>query len=236
MTVVVGTTLAAFVMDDEDTWGAWLYNAEAMVEWGNDLGFEVTFFAALEVDARGVLPFAPLIARLDQLNGEYWTYMLDDGRTEVTTQNRIRHLTFGQNLVNDYCCADLAVTHMLFMAADCCPPSDAIQKLMALDWPIVGGEVTTYGLTGPKVDAYPFPVEEHMATAAFIMLSRDAFRVLRWRWDQDAGMTDDPCMHYDALVHNWPTFVRKDCLGRHYPTAIGAIETRGHDMRVHRSE
>lgn len=238
MIVVVGTTLTTFAMDNPETWGAWLLHAEAMQTFGLGAGYEVKFFAAIEVDARGLDLFHPLLVRLAALGGEHWAFMLDDGRTQVTTNNRLRHITVGQNLVNDYCCDNLDVSHLLFMAADTEPPPDAIDKLMELNWPIVGGEVPTYGLTGPRVDGYkgyPFPVEEHMATAAFVMLSREAFRHLRWRWDLDAGMTDDPCLRSDALRLGWPTYVRKDCVGKHHPEYIGAVETRGHDMTVHRS-
>jgi hypothetical protein len=233
-TVVVGTTTCAAYMDQEDTWGAWLYAAEAMQIFALGGGYEVRFFAALEVDARGLAPFQPLLVRLAELGGEYWTYSLDDGRTQVTTANRIRHLTMGQNLVNDYCCGDPDVSHLLFMAADTEPAADAIDLLTEVNHPVVGGEVTTYGLHGPRITTFPFVVEEHMATAAFVMLSREAFRLLRWRWDLDEGMTDDPCLHADALQRGWSTYVRKDCIGRHYPEAIGAVETRGHDMTVHR--
>ena len=93
MTVIAATTLAAFVMDDPDTWGAWLYPAEQILD---DLQ-PVEWFAALEVDARGLEPFAPLLDRFAAINTQagrtvchWWTYMLDDGRTEVTTGNRLQ--------------------------------------------------------------------------------------------------------------------------------------------------
>lgn len=241
--IVVATTLCAFAMDDRDTWGAWLRNAEAIRESHPD---GVTFFAAIEVDGRGIGPFSPLIDRLQQLGGEWWEYTLDDGRTSVTTANRLRHITMGQNLATDYACS-VGALHMLFMAADCEPPADAIPKLAGLNWPIVGGHVPTYCLDGPREEAsmtgtrldVPVPagadVRRHMASAAFIMLRRDLFTKLRWRWDIDAGMSDDPCMHHDALtLLGIPTYVRHDVVGRHYPECIGAVETRGHDLSVQR--
>lgn len=230
MTIVVGTTLHAYVTDQPDTCLAWLYNAEALQASHPD---GVKFFAALETDARGLAPFAAVIARLEAVGGEYWTFSLEDGRTEVTTSNRLRHITMGQNLVTDYCVSNLGTTHLLFMAADCAPPPDALPKLLELDHALVGGEVTTYCLSGPSVSKFPFPVEEHMATAAFILIRRDIFNVVRWRWDE--RMSDDPCMHHDALTfHGVTTYVRKDCVGRHYPEAIPAIEERGHDRKVYR--
>lgn len=228
--IVVGTTMAAFVMDQRDTWGSWLRNAEAIIASHPN----VHYFAALQLDARGLEPFQPLLDELARINGSYFTYSLDDGRTEVTTANRLRHITMGQNIVTDFACA-VGATHLLFLAADLAPDPDTLPKLLEMDHPLVGGEVSTYVLSGPKVDKYQFPVEEHMATAAYIMLARQVFNQLRWRWDADTGMTDDPCMHHDALhLLGIPTYVRKDCIGKHYPEAIGAIETRGHDMKVHR--
>lgn len=232
--IVVGTTLTAFAMDDPNCWGAWLNNAEMMQRLGESVGRPVSFFAAIETDARGIAPFAPLTARLSEVGGEWWDFRLDDGRTEVTTANRLRHITMGQNLVTDYAQATWA-THLLFMAADCEPPADAIERLIEVDHPLVGGEVGTYCLSGTPITGYPFPIEQHMATAAFVLLRRDLFRFLRWRWDADNGMTDDPCLEHDALLfHGVRTLVRKDVVGRHYPEAIGAVEHRGHDMTVHR--
>ena len=235
MTVIAASTLAAFVMDDPDTWGAWLYPAEQILDDGQD----VQWFAALEVDGRGLEPFAPLLDRFAAINTQagrtvchWWTYMLDDGRTEVTTANRLRHITMGQNLATDFTLA-AGASHMLFLAADLEPPWDAIPRLLEVDWPLVGGHVPTYCLDGPPVAGYPFPVHQHMATAAFVLIARPLLRFVRWRWDVDAGMSDDPCLHHDAAkFHGIETRVRHDVVGRHHPEAIGPVETRGHDMRV----
>ena len=229
--IIVGTTLAAFVMDQRDTWGSWLNHAEH-VRASHPHG--VHYFAAIQVDARGLEPFGPLLDELERIDGSYYTYSLDDGRTQVTTQNRLRHITMGQNIVTDYCCGVPSCSHLLFLAADLEPDPDSIPKLLALQHPIVGGEVTTYGFHGPRVARYEFPVEQHMATAAYVMLERRAFRFLRWRWDLDAGMSDDPCLQADADARGWRTYVRKDCIGVHYPQTIGPIEHRGHDMTVAR--
>ena len=227
--IVVGTTLCAFAMSRKEVWGNWLKNAELMQTMTDD---KVHFFAAIELDARGIEPFGPLIDRLAQVGGTYWSYTLDDGRTKVTTENRLRHITMGQNLVTEFCCSP-GISHLLFMAADCMPPPDAIPKLLEVNHPLVGGEVKTYCLSGPKVEGYAFPVQEHMATAAFVFIAREVFKQLRWRSDVDLGMTDDPSYHFDALeLLGIPTYVRKDVIGKHYPESIGAIETRGYDMKV----
>lgn len=236
MKVVVVSTMAPYVTDQPDTCLAWLYTAEGLRAEAEKVGCEVDFFAALEIDGRGLAPYAAVLARLAEIGGAHWTFSLDDGSTVKSTSSRLRFITLGQNLTVDYACANWA-THLLFMAADCEPPADAIPKLLEVDWPIVGGHVATYGLGGPLVEGYPFPVQQHMASAAFVMLRRDLFRFVRWRWDIDAGMSDDPCLHYDALqLHGFPTYVRHDVVGRHYPECIGAVETRGHDMTVVRAD
>lgn len=227
MSIVVGTTLAAFVMDQPDTWGAWLRNAETLQASHDG---PVRFFAAIEVDARGIAPFTPLLDRLAELGGEHWTFLLDDGRTQVTTANRLRHITCGQNLVTDY-----AVTAdadwLLFMAADCMAPDDVFARMLEMGHPLVAPNSPTYCLTGPEVAGFPFPVQDVMASAACIFIARDVFRRLRWRWD--SVDSDDPCYHKDAVdLLGIRTLVRQDVTARHFPEAIGPIEGRGHDMRV----
>jgi hypothetical protein len=238
--VVVATTLATYVTNDPDTSLAWLYDAERLRD---EASVPVQFFAAIETDSRGLAPFTPLTDRLTELGGTWWTFSFDDGATEVRTDNRLRRITLGQNMASTFT-LDNGGSHMLFMAADCQPPPDTIDKLLELDWPIVGGEVTTYGLHGPTLERHPrtgafldYPVELHMATAAFVMLDREILRKVHWRYDTDAGMSDDPALHHDAMNLGYATLVRKDVIGRHYPTAIGPIETRfpGRDMRIQRS-
>ena len=232
MTVVVATTLAAFVMDQDDTWGAWLRNAEAIKASHDD----VRYFCAIETDARHLGPFGPLVEALHDLGADWWTYHLDDGRTQVTTGNRIRHLTMGQNLASEYATA-AGATHLLFLAADLEPPPDCLPKLLEVDHPLVGGHVPTYCLDGPMDVGYPasWDVRTHMPTAAFVLIARRLFKQIKWRGDGEEGMTDDPAFHHDArTLHGVEALVRHDCVGRHWPESIGAIETRGHDMEVRR--
>lgn len=254
MTVVIGTTMAAFVTDQQDTSLAWLYNAEAIRDSTDDL---VLFFAALELDARGLTPFAPVLARMNEVAGQprdaaYWTFGFDDHADEITTANRLRRIVIGQNIVTEYAMT-VGASHLLFCAADCAPPPDVLPKLLEMDHPLVAPECSTYCLSGPTPmvpdvphasllpldrptkPRYPFPVQEHMASAACILLSREVFRQLRWRVDVDKGMTDDPALHHDALhLLGIPTYVRKDMQARHYPESIPRIEDRGHDMTVRR--
>lgn len=238
--VVVGTTIPAYVLDQPDTWGSWLRNAEGMLEAHPN----TSFFAALEVDSRGLEPFRPLLDRFDDLRTkgatvEHFVFLLDDGATEITTGNRLRRITMGQNLVSDYCRSG-DVDWLLFMAADCAPPADAVPRLLELDHPLVGGHVGTYVLDGPVVERYSGVhgdlIREHMATAAFVMLHRSIFNRIGWRWDRDMGMSDDPCLERDAKEFlSTPTYVHHGVIGKHYPETIGAIETRhtAEQRRIH---
>jgi hypothetical protein len=195
------------------------------------------------VDGRGTEPFRPLFARFAELEGKgirtgHFTFSVDDGATEITTANRLRRITMGQNLVSDYCRSELP-DWLLFLAADCAPEPESIPKLLELNHPLVGGHVGTYCLDGPIVAKYVPQhgdlIRQHMATAAFVMLHRDVYNAIGWRYDRLAGMTDDPALHHDAQkLLGIPTYVHHGVIGRHYPECIGPIETRGHDMRVHR--
>lgn len=232
MTVVVATTLTNFAMHDEATWASWLINAEAIQQ---SVPGPVRYFCAIETDARGEDPFRPLCDALSGMDGDWWTFSLDDGRSSVTTANRLRHITAGQNLATDYALSDPDCTHLLFLAADLEPPADCLPKLLALDHPLVGGHVPTYCLDGPNVwesgdvnfVALDADVRQHMATAAFVLIRRDLLRFVRWRWDLDAGMSDDPCLHHDARTfHGVETLVHHGVVGRHHPESITSIETR----------
>lgn len=247
--IFVCTTLAAYVCDDVDTSEAWLYNALGLAADADALGYSVEYFVAIETDGRGMEPFSHLLGsmgltmaraheneRLQDFRINFFTYTLDDGRTEVTTANRLRHLTMGQNICSEYAYNEGAA-FMLFLAADLEPDPATFSKLIGLNHPITGGHVSTYGLDGPIVPKF-IPqhgklIRSHMATAAYVLLRRDALRVLRWRVDGEMGMTDDPCLHHDAReYHGWETYVHHGCIGKHHPECIPRIEDRGHDMRV----
>jgi hypothetical protein len=237
--IVVGTTLAPYIMSEEERWKGWLFNARQLRASTEE---EICFFAAIEIDSRGIDHFAPLVAELNDLSindrlETHWTFSLDDGSDEITTGNRLRRITTGQNLVTDFSVTHQA-SHLLFMAADCSYPENALNELIELDHPLVGGHVPTYCLDGPVVEdlrgKYGDLVREHMATAAFVLLRSDLFNVVRWRWDH--SMSDDPCLHYDAdRFHGVKTYVHHGVLGRHYPECIGSMESRYSDRKIRKA-
>jgi hypothetical protein len=229
--IVVGTTIPFWAMDNPEHCEAWLAHAEAM-----QADQDVIHFAALEHDARGPEVFCDLRQRLKELGGASWTFSLDTGDTSISQGNRDKRIVMGHALMQDFA-MESGASHLLFVGADSTPPPDALPKLLEVDWPIVGGVIRAYNLTGPLVThhpltgvAFPFEVREHLATSSFVLLDRALFSRVRARWDLVAGLTDDPCLHHDALDLGFQTLIRRDCVARHYPEQVVAVERRGHDM------
>lgn len=233
--IVIGTTLAAFAMDQEDAWGSWIKNAENVKKEYKDFSGseDIKYFAAIQIDGRGIEPFSKLIKRLEDVGGEYWTFMLDDKRTKVDMRNRWRHIAFGQNLINEYAQSDISCTHVLFTGADCMPPDNVMEKLLEMNHPIVSPYISAYGLNGKDIDEYDYPVMNAMATPACLLVSREVFTKIRWRWDAASGLSDDYCFHNDTKEFlNIDTYVRKDLSAKHYPESIGDYKSRGFNLDV----
>jgi hypothetical protein len=221
--------MTTFALSRREACLSWLDTAEDLRASHPD---GVQFFAALETDARGLGPFRLVVDRLLELGGAVWTYSIDDGRIKITTGNRLHHICAGRNLITDYAYGHGA-SHILYLDADMRPPADALPKLLEMGHPLVGGHVPTYNLSGPRVQSYPYPVERHMNTAGFLLVAREVYRKIRWRYDTDAGMSDDPCYHHDAHTYlGIDTHVRKDVIGRHWPESIPPLEQRGYDRTV----
>jgi hypothetical protein len=245
--IVIGTPITTFAMDHRDLWYSWIRNSEAIKKTHN-----VQYFAAIEVDSRGLEPFIPLVRELTSIGGTYWTYSYDDKRTVINSDNRISHICMGRNIIQDFAAsldgAGNNVTHILHIDADLTPHDNTIPMLLEMNHPLVGGDVSaTYCGTGPRVEKYPFPVEEHVNTAGYLMVSRDLYMRLRWRKDHRypfvhhdsnktiVAMGDDQCYYYDALtLFGIPTYVRKDCVGKHHPEGVAPFDWRGYDVAVRR--
>lgn len=55
-------------------------------------------------------------------------------------------------------------------------------------------------------------------TAGFLLVRRDVLAEVAWRWNPDAGCSDDPCFAADVERAGFgKTYVRKDCVGKHAP-------------------
>jgi hypothetical protein len=60
------------------------------------------FFAALEIDVKGIDPFIDVLRELGMVGGEYWTYGINDHVKKVGSQNRWIRIETGRNLIREY--------------------------------------------------------------------------------------------------------------------------------------
>ena len=237
MTIVVAATTAAHKMDGSEL--SWLAHIDRFREQASARGHALQIFAALEVDARGTAPFRRLLAALERIGGASWTYSLDDGAVRIDSGNRLARICEGRNLCIEYAQRNRPGDFLLYVDTDVLPDPDTVDKLLAaadLGYRQVGGEVPSYALGGERVPGVHLPlVERTYNTAGYLLVHRDVYRRLRWRWDWDAGMTDDPCWFADARQFlGVPCIVRTDCIGRHQPDVLVPLEQRGADLDVRR--
>lgn len=235
MTVLVASTTTAYKTDDDRLIFSWLTHADTWRAAGHP------FFCAVQLGHGRDHELKPLLDRLDQIDATVWRYSIDEGETTIKNAARLAGICAGRNLAHEYAQRDPDITHILFLDTDIIPPVDAIDRMLEVDNELVGLNVPTYCLDGPPVHTSArvpagVDVREHeVQTAGCLMVHRDVFRILRWHWDLESGMTDDPCFERDARVLlNVPTWVRHDVVAEHYPACIGPFEQRGHDLTIRR--
>lgn len=237
-TIIVGSTIPAFAMEDVH-WHHWLENAEAITAAAREAGHEVRWLATLQVDARGEAPFDRLFYRLNQLRetgiwATTYRFSLDLGEERITSGNRFAGICIGRNLIIEAALRDRDVEWIYFADSDISAPDDVLVRLLELDWPVCGAHVPTYCLNGRRVHIAGADVRRHWNTAGSLLVRRDVFRRVPWRWDPDAGDTDDPATQHEMERLGWPTLVRHDVICRHNPEQIGPLEQRGLDLAVYR--
>lgn len=193
----------------------WLEGFESLRE---SVDEPVTAFCAIETWAYGLVPFAGLVWRLDQLGGAHCEFALRDPRP-LTTNTRLTRICTGRNLCMDWALWEAKADWILFLDSDLLlhRPAVALPRLLEMGYPVCGGRVPGYGLSGPKIGGYSFEVQEHWNTAGFLLVRRDVARMVRWRLDADAGQSDDPAFDTDCRRLGYPTWVRQDVIGQHPP-------------------
>lgn len=257
--IAVASTLAAYkALPDRDPMEseAWLSSIAAWREQGHD----IEVLAVLQYGQGHDEAYAPLISRLAAFEAVVWTYAINNGEESITTDSRLAAICTGRNLAHEFVVRRQDFTHLLLVDSDIEPPEDGLSMLLEVDHPIVGGHVPTYCLDGPPVEIRehgpskgykwtlgngtwgvgldrPFPVgadvHEHWNTAGSLLIRRDAVLGLRWGWDLDRGMTDDPWFQDRAVALGFgQTWVRHDSCWTHHPQSIGPLETRGHDLSI----
>lgn len=228
MKVVVGSTAAGHKGKDSLHW---LRDAEAVR--AAAAPHEVVFFFAAEMQPDGTdVRLEPACACVRSLGGTVWKYMIDDGAERIDGGNRLVRICEGRNLVMEFAVRNGA-EWVLFLDSDVSPPIDVLPRLLEMDYPFCGFAVRGYGLQGPRVERYPYPVQAHWNTAGAWFVHRSLFRRFRWLWDPDDGLTDDPATH--RLVQEllgYPQHVRHDVVGAH-PRLL-PFEHRAGDTRLSR--
>lgn len=216
--VLVGTTVAPYKPAEE--LDAWLFPR---------LEDAAHYRAEIEVDARGIEPFASMIATLKSYAGSYSLFSYDNG-DERFDRKRITRITTGRNLIAQFALEE-HFTHVLYLDSDLSPDVRSIPKLLELNADLAGGDVPSYCLSGEKIGGYGFDVERHWNTAGYLLVRAEVLRYVRWGSDHD--LTDDPFFARACARAGFAeTLVRKDCIGDHKPLA--PVQERGHDLAYRR--
>jgi len=237
--VCVASTVRAYKATGQgETGGAilsWLTWAE---RWHAD---GVRFFLASQRDRHHEADLEMLADLVHSVEGTVWEFSIDEGAESIDNSGRLTGITMGRNLAHEFAQRDPSITHLLFLDTDVAPPVDAIERLLevAERYPshgLIGGDVPLYGLSGEQVEGAPphWDLRAHWTSAGFLMVSRAAFRRLRWRWDLEAGCTDDPAFAEDAIAAGFGvTVVRHSVIGQHFPpNVLYPFQERGHRLSL----
>lgn len=213
MKILVGSTAAGHKAAQALPW---LHEAEALRTAAAP--HEVQYFLAAEMQPDGLEPrLEAAQARVRQLGGTVWRFMLDDGADRIDGSNRLARICTGRNLVCEFALR-AGADWVLFLDSDVTPPVDVLPRMLEMQYPFCGFAVQGYGLSGPIVARYPYPVQAHWTSAGAWFVHRSLFRKFRWLADPDDGLTDDPATHRLVMqVSGLEQHVRHDVLGRHPP-------------------
>lgn len=216
---VIGTPLVGWKCDrGEDN--IWLRDSHAIAQKFPD----AVFFAALELDHRGLEPFQRLIEALQQVEGIYWTYTINDGETQVTSENRWIRIEAGRNLVREYAQRG-RFDAVLYVDSDINLTVEMIEKMFEVDHPLVGINVPEYVQHGPVVNENP-RIEEHWTTAGMLLVNAPAYYELPWSHNQNLNLSDDPTFQrLSEQIGYGNTWVRKD-INAHHEGLLCAVEHR----------
>lgn len=248
---VIGTPLVGWKCDmNEDI--AWLEQSESILSKFPN----VKFFAALELDQRGIEPFSKVIDLLKSINGDYWTYSINDMESTVTSENRWIRIETGRNLIREFAqrvrktsghhwgedCTELnygVVNYdaILYVDSDTILTSEIVEKMLEIDHPLVGVDVPVYGLGGKAVNVNP-RIEEHWTTAGMLLVNSPAFYDLPWYHNSYLNLSDDPT--FQSMAERLKkrigpevfeetygmTWVRKDVKAEHRGRLV-PVEQRG---------
>jgi hypothetical protein len=236
--IVIGTPLVGWKCDRKEDM-VWLENRIDIMNTFNN----ATFFAALELDHRGLEPFNHVIDALNEVNGKYWTYSINDYEEQVTSSNRWIRIEMGRNLIREFAQRQRVMSghhwgeqtpqhgianyeSVLYVDSDTTLSKEIVSKLLEIDRQLVGVDVPAYGLHGKVINKNP-RVEEHWTTAGMLLVNSPAFYDLVWSHNAYLNLSDDPTFQSMAErlkrregVNNLEetygmTWVRKDIQSQH---------------------
>ena len=241
---VIGTPLVGWKVDRNEHM-EWLKNKDEIIKKFPN----ARFFAALELDHRGIDTFKDVIDSLKNVNGDYWTYSINDGERQVTSYNRWIRIETGRNLIREFAqryrkmsghhwgedsslenSSLINYQAILYVDSDTSLNVEIIEKLLEVDHPLVGVNVPSYGLKGKVVNRDP-RIEEHWTTAGMLLVNSPAFYDLVWGYNAMMNLSDDPTFQYHAVQLGYgQTWVRKDINAKHMGQLV-PVENRRIPLR-----
>ena len=253
---VIGTPLVAWKCDKKEHL-AWIEDRVNIINKFPN----VKFFSSFELDHRGIEPFIDVINALKEVNGDYWTYSINDMQPRVTSENRWIRIETGRNLIREFTqrarvtsghhwgedCTEQNIgvinyQSLLYVDSDIELNAQIIEKLLEVDRPLVGVNVPEYGLNGKQISHDP-PIQEHWTTAGMLLVNAPAFYDLPWYHNAYLNLSDDPTFQSMAErllrregIHNLDTpygmtWVRKD-ISAHHKGQLLPVEDRQIQDRV----
>lgn len=235
---VIGTPLVGWKCDKREDMD-WLEHGKAIKkQFPNTM-----FFAAFELDQRGLEPFSQVISALQELDGTYWTYTINDNEKTVDSVNRWIRIETGRNLIREFAQRKRVMSGhhwgeetpqytivnydaVLYVDSDIELTPTIVEKLFEVDRPLVGVHVPQYNLRGPVVCGDPL-MEEHWTTAGMLLVNAPAYYDLPWYHNAYLNLSDDPTFqHLASRLPYGQTWVRHDVEANHRGH-LAKVENRG---------
>lgn len=147
--VLVASTVAAHCCDGMTEF-RWLTHFDAWV----DRGYH--FFLAMQTGQGHDSKLSFLRGELDTDitlgRATVWKYSVDMGEPVVDSNSRLPGICMGRNLAHEFAVRG-DYTHLMFIDTDVMPTEDGVERLLEVNWPVVGACVPSYCHFGPRLQA-----------------------------------------------------------------------------------
>jgi hypothetical protein len=154
VTHLIATTIAPWKCDGTEL--DWLSYAETWID-----EHDVHFLAVLEGDPldgryrrlrrrlHALDPASPDPDASDRVT--VWSFTTDTGARTITTPERLHRICTGRNLATEYARRTPDIEGIWHLDTDIVAGPDALTRILEVDWPIVGLNVASYCLDGPRL-------------------------------------------------------------------------------------